>query len=71
MVIQNPNDDPESSYEFTCNNTAFSLGEVAVAFPNEFSPYVTDFALRICDIFESGYVVSFFKSENYHNNKIY
>jgi len=60
MVVQNPDDDPESALEFTCNNTAYSIGEFAVAYPNEFSQYITDFALRICDILESGYVI--------HNN---
>ena len=57
MIVQNPDEDPESNCEMACNNATFSVGEFAIAFPNEFSPYVSDFAIRICDIMESGYVV--------------
>jgi len=57
MTVLNPDEDPESNCEMACNNATFSVGELAIAFPNEFSQYVPDFATRICDIMESGYVV--------------
>lgn len=33
-----------------CNNAASALGDVAMAFPEGFSNYTTDFAQKLCEI---------------------
>lgn len=48
------NSEPQEEVLFTCNNAAYSVGELALAFPNDFANYASEFAIRICDLFESG-----------------
>jgi len=57
LHLVDPHSDVQEEIQFTCNNAAFSVGEIALAFPNEFSNYASDFALRICDLLDSGFVV--------------
>ena len=57
LTLVDPSLDIQEEIQFTCNNAAFSIGELAIAFPNEFANYASDFALRICDLFDSGFVV--------------
>lgn len=66
LVLANQQVDPDGTYQACCNNATWSVGEIALAFPNEFSNFVSAFVTRFCDLLGSGLVVS----SNEKNNGI-
>ncbi len=57
LHLIDPTLDAYESIQFSCNNTTWSVGELALAFPEEFSEFASAFAVRICELLESGNVV--------------
>jgi len=47
--------------EACCNNSAWAIGELALAYPSEFTNYIPQFVNRICELFNNENLkVSFF-----------
>lgn len=53
LIVDTPEADPYDDLQASCNNTSWSVGEVALAYPNDFTKYSSAFAVRLCDIIAS------------------
>lgn len=56
LIVDTPEADPYDDLQASCNNTAWSVGEVALAFPTDFAKFTHEFAVRLCEIVTSGLV---------------
>ena len=45
--------DAEGLIEACCNNSAWGIGEFALAYPTEFTNYIPQFVNRICELFNN------------------
>ena len=45
--------DAENLFDSCCNNAAWAIGELALAFPNELMNYITQFATKLSEVLAS------------------
>jgi len=50
LYVTAPENDPEGLFEFCCNNSAWAIGELALAYPTEFGSIAPHFVSRITEV---------------------
>ena len=54
LYVAPPENDPEGLFDACCNNSAWAIGELALAYATEFGSFAPHFVSRITEVLSDG-----------------